>query len=76
MDEALLSFASQRSARKGTIERRLNRWGFSARRVLVLLTNHNDQTDDFKQRIKELKQAGIEVLVVNAADNEVKLVLM
>ena len=72
MDEALVSFASQRSAIKGTIERRLNRWGFTARRVLILLTTHNDQTDNFEQRIKELKQAGIEVLVVNAAQNDVK----
>ena len=32
---------------------------------MVLVTDHNNEDDDLELRIKELKQAGIEVLVVS-----------
>ena len=56
--------------RKGSVERRLQRWGYQARRVLVLLTDQNLYPDT-EVLADQAAQNGIEVIPVQF-DNEFK----
>ena len=56
--------------RKGSVERRLQRWGYQARRVLVLLTDQNLYPDT-EVLADQAAKNGIEVIPVQF-DNEFK----
>ena len=58
--------------RKGSVERRLQRWGYQARRVLVLLTDQNLYPDT-EVLADQAAKNGIEVIPVQF-DNEFKWV--
>ena len=56
--------------RKGSVERRLQRWGYQARRVLVLLTDQNLYPDT-EVLADQAAKNGIEIIPVQF-DNEFK----
>jgi len=60
---AMKHFTQQTNARKGSVQRRLMRWGFDTRKALVLVTGSDHA--DMGELGKEAKDAGIEIIAAS-----------